>query len=39
MFEINMCFTVMKRKTGVNGKNTEKPRKMPKGKNNDIIET
>jgi len=39
MFEINMCFTVMRRKTGVNGKNTEGPRKMSKGENKDIIET
>jgi len=39
MFEINMRFTVMRRKTGVNGKNTARPRKMPKGENNDIIES
>jgi len=39
MFEINMCFSVMRQKTGVNEKYTVRPRKMPKGKNNDIIET
>jgi len=39
MSEINMCFTVMRRKTGVNEKNTAGPRKMPKGENNNIIET
>jgi len=39
MFEINMCFTVMRRKTGVNEKYTVKLCKMPKGENNNIIES
>jgi len=39
MPEINMCFTVMRRKTGVNEKYTVRPRKMPKGENNNVIES
>jgi len=29
----------MRRKTGVNEKNTARPRKMPKGENNNVVET
>jgi len=39
MFKINMCFSVIRQKTGVNEKYAVRPCKIPKGKNNDIIET
>jgi len=39
MFEINMCFTVMRRKMGVNKKYAVRPCKIPKGENNNVVET
>ena len=34
-----MCFSVIRQKTGVNEKYTVRPRKMPKGENNNVVET